>query len=122
MRLLWGGVRGEKMPFYGVFHVLIYISTYLKAISPLIYIQRTRLSSIQEYEISHYSLLFIFYKKKSYFGKFLKSTFYYSGNLCFQKLLLQPQHLLNEVTRLDDGKWRLLYSINRGNEIKLKCK
>ena len=42
MRLFWGGVRGEKMPFYGVFHVFIYISTYLKAISPLIYIQRDK--------------------------------------------------------------------------------
>ena len=40
MRLLWGG--GEKMPLYAVFHVLIYICTYLKAISPLVYIQRDK--------------------------------------------------------------------------------
>ena len=46
----------------------------------------------------------------------------YAGNLYLQKLLLQPQHLLNEVIQLEDGKCRLLDSINKENEIKLKCK
>ena len=35
MWLLWGWGGGEKMPRYVLFHVLIYMYTYLKAISPL---------------------------------------------------------------------------------------
>jgi hypothetical protein len=36
------GLTGEKVPLYGVFHLLIYVGTYLIDISPLIYIQRDK--------------------------------------------------------------------------------
>ena len=78
--------------------------------------------SIQDYEISHYTLLFIFYKKIHILGNFKEEPFISVAMLQLRKLLLQPKHLLNEVIQLEHGEGRLLYGIYRENKIKLKCK
>jgi hypothetical protein len=52
----------KNSPIYGMFHMLIYIFAYLKAVSSVIYTNKESSFSMHMYDISYFTVLFVFYK------------------------------------------------------------
>jgi len=54
--------RKKDSPIYGMFHMLIYIFAYLKAVSSVIYTKKESSFSFHMHDISYFTVLFLFYK------------------------------------------------------------